>query len=218
MKRKHVLLTATFLGLISVVSTANAASCEEYPYSVGMPPPQPVQGGVKIVSTASASVSFDDISAINAARDEATLEAKAKIVHLLEEAISSETTSSKAVNDTSTLQGNTKDATLKTVREYMQKTGTSAKALMRGIVPLGDCYTKGYEVRVTVGIKPETIDNAGILSDSVRKSLSASPTPNSSNTAPSASSGTSASGPSPRTSGGMQGHDGFNNTTNLQNF
>ena len=195
-------------GFILVSNSVNAASCEEYPYGVGMLPPQAVQGGVKIVSTASASVSFDDISAINAARDEATLDAKAKIAHLLEEAISSETTSSKAVNDTATLQGDTKEASLKTVREYMQKTGTSAKALVRGIMPLGDCYTKGHEVRVTVGIKPETIDNAAGLADSMRKSLSGSPTPNSSNTG----------GASEKTSGGMQGHQGFSNTTNLQNF
>ena len=36
----------------------------------------------------------------------------------------------------------------------------SSQALLRGVITLGDCYTKGTEVRVTVGVKPESINAA----------------------------------------------------------
>lgn len=31
--------------------------------------------------------------------------------------------------------------------------GSSSQALLRAVIVLGDCYTKGTEVRVTVGVK-----------------------------------------------------------------
>ncbi len=216
MKQKHVLLTATFLGLVSVASVATAASCEEYPYTDGMPPPEVLpSGGIKIISTSSVSVSNDDISLINAARDEATLEAKTKIAKFLNEVVTSETSSSKAINDTSTLKNDTKDVTTKIVKEAITKSGNSAQALMRGIVPLADCYSKGREVRVSVGLKTDTINQAGNLADTLRGSLSSQPTPNSSNL--NSTTGQSVAPPA-KTSGGLQGSDGFSNTKNLQNF
>ena len=36
-----------------------------------------------------------------------------------------------------------------------------ATGLQRGVVPLGSCYTPGKFVRVTVGVKPETVLAAG---------------------------------------------------------
>jgi hypothetical protein len=39
--------------------------------------------------------------------------------------------------------------------------------LLRGAVTLGDCYTPGRELRVSVGIKPETIRSAQRLSGSM---------------------------------------------------
>ena len=35
-----------------------------------------------------------------------------------------------------------------------------SQALLRGVITIGDCYTKGTEVRVTVGMKPETVKAA----------------------------------------------------------
>ena len=37
----------------------------------------------------------------------------------------------------------------------------TAAGLQRGVVPLGSCYTPGKFVRVTVGVKPETLLAAG---------------------------------------------------------
>ena len=210
------LFVINFLGLVSVASVATAASCEEYPYTNGINS-ESVAGGTKIISTASASVSFDDIDALNQARDEATLEAKTYISKILSEVIISEQNSSTATSDVKNLKGDTKEAILKVVKESIKKNGNSTQALVRGILPLGDCYTKGREVRVSVGIKPETISQAESLSNGIRNSLNAQPTPTTSNTG----GGSGQSGnpvPSPKTSGGMQGSEGFSNTTRLQNF
>jgi hypothetical protein len=201
------------LGFSCVSSPVFSASCEEYPYTDGMPPPEVLaSGGVKIISTASVSVSNDDISLINAARDEATLEAKAKIAKFLNEVVTTETTSSKATNEVSTIKNDTKDVVTKIVKESITKNGNSAQALMRGIVPLADCYSKGREVRVSVGLKTDTISQAGNLADTLRGSLSSQPTPSSSNL------NSAAPTPPAKTSGGLQGSEGFSNTKNLQNF
>ena len=46
----------------------------------------------------------------------------------------------------------------------------STVALLRGVVTLGSCYTPGEYVRVTVGIKPETIAQARKMSGQINRS------------------------------------------------
>lgn len=213
MKQKHVLLTATFLGLVSVASLATAASCEEYPYTDGINV-EDVQGGVKIISTASTSVSFDDVSAIKSARDEAMMEAKSYISKFLNEGIKSEETISKAINETVTMKGQSKEAERKEVKEILKKMQNSSQALLRGVVPLGDCYTKARELRVSVGVKPDTINQAGNLATGMGNSSSSQPTPN----AQGISNGSTGGASNGAAGGNLQGSEGFSNTTRLQNF
>ncbi len=168
---------ATFIGLLSVSSIATAASCEEYPYTDGINV-EDVQGGVKIISTASTSVAFDDVSAIKSARDEAMMEAKSYISKFLNEGIKSDETISKAINETVTMKGQSKEAERKEVKEILKKMQNSSQALLRGVVPLGDCYTKARELRVSVGVKPDTINQAGNLATGMGNSSSSQPTPN----------------------------------------
>ncbi len=213
MKQRHVLLAATFLGLVSVASVATAASCEEYPYTDGINV-EDVQGGVKIISTASTSVSFDDVSAIKSARDEAMMEAKSYISKFLNEGIKSEETISKAINETVTMKGQSKEAERKEVKEILKKMQNSSQALLRGVVPLGDCYTKARELRVSVGVKPDTINQAGNLATGMGNSSSSQPTPN----AQGISNGSTGGASNGATGGNLQGSEGFSNTTRLQNF
>jgi hypothetical protein len=194
------------LGLTTVSMSAMGASCEEYPYTDGMNV-ENVQGGTKILSTSSAAVSFDDITAIKSARDEATMEAKAAISKFLTEGIKSEESIAKAISETVSLKGQSKEAERKQVTESLKKMQNSSQALLRGVVPLGDCYTKGREVRVSVGVKPDTINQAGSLANGMGNSIATQPTP------------TSSGGNTPSSSGGsQQGSEGFSNTNRLQNF
>lgn len=50
-----------------------------------------------------------------------------------------------------------REETKRTVRSLF----SSSTGLLRGILPLGECYTEAKELRITVGVKPETIAQAG---------------------------------------------------------
>ena len=151
--------TVVVVTMLTWSSYACAAGCDNYPYTEGINV-EDVQGGTKILATASAIVSFDDVAAIKDARDEALLEAKAQISHFLSEGIKSDAVTTKAVSETKSMQGANKENVRKEVIERVKKLQSSSQALLRGVVPLADCYTKGSEVRVTVGIKPATIKQA----------------------------------------------------------
>ena len=155
--------------LIGISSAANAESCEEYPFSQGINI-EDVDGGTRIVATAAVSVSFDDIDAIKDARDEATLEAKSLIAQFMSEGVRSEQEITKAVEETKSMQGDNKINTRNELVTRVKTLTGRSQALLRGVVPLGECYTKGKEFRASVGIKPKTIASAGNLSDTISNS------------------------------------------------
>jgi len=178
---------------------ASAANCDDYPNSIGINI-EDVQGGTKIVATAGVSVSFDDVDSVNDARDEATLEAKAMISKFMSEGIKSVEQVKRAVQETKSMQGDAKDALRKEVIERVKILSNSSQALLRGAVPLGSCYTKGREFRMSVGIKPETIKSAGNLAAGV---AGTNPTP---------------PGAGPSNGQTLKSVDGYSDTTGLKNF
>lgn len=204
--------------LLSFPVVSYGAGCEEYPYTDGTNI-EDVSGGTKILSTATATVSFDDPDSVRDAKDEATLLAKAAISKFLSEIVSSDEVINKAVNETKSMTGEAKSAVRKETIERVKTLRNSSQALLRGVVLLGDCYTKGKEVRVSVGLKPETIESAGKVAGGISNSVAAKPTPTAGAT------GTGVTGsPAPATavSGGattpIQGVDSHNNTDRLKSF
>ena len=219
-------LVALTLGFTAHAQTAPAAEgCAAYPYTVGTNI-EDVQGGTKILSTASANVSFDDVDSIKDAREEAELEAKAAIAKFLSEGIRSDTVINRAIDETKTMSGQQKEVLRKEVSSRVKQLARSSQALLRGVVVLGDCYTKGKEYRVSVGLKPETIAAAGNLASGMGSSLSAQPTPTTANQsasgggaqAPSTQQGSGQTGGSNSASRPLQGSDSFSNTQRLQKF
>ncbi|MGT2481208.1 hypothetical protein ACU4GR_25760 [Methylobacterium oryzae CBMB20] len=95
---------SVFLVASSISWPCQAASCDDYPNTPGINT-EFVDGGVKIIATGTAPVSFDDHSAIADARDEATLLAKAEISKFLAEGIRSDQTLNRAVQETKSMQG-----------------------------------------------------------------------------------------------------------------
>ena len=177
----------------------------------------------KILATATASVSFDDADSVRDAKDEATLLAKAAISKFLTESISSDEAINKAVNETKSMTGAGKAATRKEVIERVKTLRNSSQALLRGVVVLGDCYTKGTEARVSVGLKPETIHAAGNTAGSIADSVASQPTPTASQPASTSSAVAPATAtPPPSVSGAArnqpQGVDSHSNTERLKNF
>jgi hypothetical protein len=116
------------------------------------------------------------MDAIKDAKDEALLEAKAMISKFLTEDIKSDEEVSRVINETKSMSGESKQTLRTEVKDRVKTLSNSSQALLRGVAPLGDCYTKGREVRVTVGIKPETIATAGAIAEGISKSVAEQPT------------------------------------------
>lgn len=190
--------------------------CAEYPYTDGINV-EDVQGGTKILATGSASVSFDDIDSIKDAREEAEMEAKALISKFMTEGIKSDATINKVVNESKTTSGEQSERIRKELVTRVKNLASSSQALLRGVVPLGDCYTKGREVRVSVGMKPETIKAAENLAGSISRSVATQPTPTTQNmgTTGQGSGGAASSSGAPQS---LRGQEGYSNTERLKNF
>lgn len=216
MTKKKIIVS---LSLAAAFASTNlfAATCANYPNSVGMVPPEMVNGVWKIISTGSAEVDFDDAGSVNAARTEATLDAKAAIAKFFKEIVTSEEAVNKAARTVVTKSGDSKQATEVSVKESLKKMSNSASELLRGAAVIGDCYTPGKEYRVTVGIKPESIGIAESAANSINRSLNGQP-------APSAPMGgqtgepSAANNPPTGTSTPLNRVEGSSNSKNLSRF
>jgi len=210
----------SFFASSTLISCINvyAGSCQEYKYSHGIDV-QDVEGGTKILSTGTASVSFDDVDSIKDARDEATMEAKALISKFLTEDIMSDEKINSVVKESSATSGNSRTADRTQLTERVKSLRNSSHALLRGVVPLGDCYTKAREVRVTVGIKPETINSAGNLSAGISNSVVTQPRTSSANQSNTKSHGKANHVNTPANSSTpLREVEGYSNTERMNNF
>jgi len=157
------------LGLCCV--SAIAGACSNYPYKVGVSV-EALAEGTQIISTASVVPFASDAVAVKDAFDEATLEAKATISKFIKEDISSSETLNKSVSEIIVLQDGDSSKQRKVILDKVQRLQNSSSALLKGVVILGDCYTFGREVRVSVGIHPDTIANAERLANDQRNKAS----------------------------------------------
>ena len=158
---------------ICLNQAAFAEECSDYPYSKGVNVVL-VDDGTKILSTAMTSVLFDDMDLYVDALEEAELEAKASISKFLEEEVAKSCTTDKSIISLVNISNQdgvalkTADATK--VKSTLCRMSSTTQSVLRGAVVIGSCYTPGEQVRVTVGIKPETTAAAKELSNSMEKS------------------------------------------------
>ena len=92
----------------------------------------------------------------------------------------------------------------------------NSQALLRGVIPLGDCYTISKDVRMTVGIKSETIDLAENVAGKVSQSISTQPTMTHAPQNSGGNSSTQLNSSAPSTPVG--GNNGYSHTERLKNF
>ena len=194
---KKLCLVASVFVLVSY--QALAAGCEDYPFGQGMETDHTDQGD-KIISTAEVAVAMDDSQSISDARKEATLEAKAQIAHFLGETIQSDKSLDNAVKETIKIAGDSKSVSRDSIKTMLTKIRNSSQQLLRGVIPLGECYTKGQFLRVSVGLKPETIAAALNSASSMTGSQASSPPSNK------------------PAEGGLTGQQGYSNTQTLKKF
>ncbi len=172
-----------------------------------------VDGGIKILSTASADVMFDDRSEVQSALREAQLYAEAAIAEFLNKQIQSEDSLDTAVATQVSIVGDTKEVNQERLKVQLRSIRTEASALLSGVAPLGNCYTAGEYVMFTVGVKPSTIEGAAQLggdmatSAATQEDVTGDATVNS--TTAGAKSGAEVD---------MKAVEGFSNTGNLSDF
>ncbi len=139
--------------------SAVADTCDDFLYTEGLSIEQ-VGDGLKIVSTASVSVSYDDVDTLQDARKEAALAAKAEISKFFGEKIHIDEQIIKTIEESKLLNSSGKSADRNEVIKRIKTLQNSSSSLLKGVQNLGDCYTPDTEVRVSVGLKPETIKSS----------------------------------------------------------
>jgi len=221
MMKIQIPLKFACLALLAVVDHCALAGtdCGSYPYNRGSDIIA-VDGSAipKIISTARVAPASDDISDVDDARDEATLNAKAEIAKFMSELVSSEEVRNKAIDRMAVVDGENRQALSITVDQITKSFSSQSKAMLRGVVVLGDCYTPGKEVRVTVGLKPETLAKAAGLADAVSTSLDKSPAPVSNGAGRRNSGVTSGSAPTSTDGTKIRKSDGYSNSEKLEKF
>lgn len=203
---KRFLLIVT---MIVLSNTANAEDCSTYPLTDGLSVEATSSGGTKFMSTATATVLIDDTGEVIDALREAELYAKANISNFLNETIQNDQSLTKAVNTTVKILGDQKEITKEMVKTQLVSIRNSSQSLLKGVLKLGECYTKGEFVRVTVGLKPETIAMAAMTEASINQASSVS---SASEAASNASDVNSSS------TGNLNQTQSFSNSSNLSDF
>ena len=167
----------SFIFLIYFLFYSNSVfaqtSCDTYPYQALENSIEFDGGGnFKLISTGAASVDFDIPAEVMSARREAELIAKRTIAEYINQKLSSEDNISSEISKSSTNSKATNGTTVSSaqrdeVKKQLSTISAKADAVLKGVIPIGSCYTKGHEVRVTVGIKSETVANAKELGKSM---------------------------------------------------
>ena len=101
-------------------------------------------------------------------RREAELIAKRSLAEYINQQLSSEDQIDRQIDSARSLTKGADGDTIATaqrqeVKKQLSTIHARADVVLRGVALLGSCYTKGHEVRVTVGIKSETVANAQSL-------------------------------------------------------
>ena len=173
MKSINLLVSASLL--LSPTLVFAQGDCSNFPRpSQGMFKKTP--DGVTVTMVASAAVRFDDVSVVNRARQKAEVDAGNQLVNYIEQELANETKIKEAAQETTSIDGAGVRPSYDEVIETGRALSRMGKAVLRGVVPLDECYTPGKEIRVEVGIKPDTIAGAGRLAGDINKSLNQNPT------------------------------------------
>ena len=149
------------LALLNPTAAMAEGTCADYKYKAKESKIEPTDKGLKIVTTAQASVLADDTDLIDMALEEAEAKARTAVQQFIKTEIDSrkDFSDSAVTNITTNPEGKKFD--VERTKTQLKEMSLAAAGLQRGVVNLGSCYTPGKLVRVTVGVKPETVLAAG---------------------------------------------------------
>ena len=171
MNRKSKTISSVILSLtVSAGSAMASDGCASYPFSDGIQA-QEVDGGFKILSTASASVDLDDTDEVLDALTFAEMDAKVRIAKFFNEDIQVTDGRMEETLKTVRITNEGKEVSKDKASRYFKSIQSQSREILRGVIRIGDCYTKAKLVRVTVGVKPETISAAEGSASTMAKSI-----------------------------------------------
>ena len=157
----HPFFLISFLALITPTAAMAEGTCADYKYKGKQSKIEPTEKGLKIVTTAQASVLADDTDLVEMAMEEAEASARTAVQQFIKTEIDSRTDFSNKAVQNITLNDKGKKFDVEKTKSQLKEMSLAAAGLQRGVIPLGSCYTPGKFVRVTVGVKPETVLAAG---------------------------------------------------------
>ena len=166
MKRIYLSLFILLSGQLFTVVNAED-SCKNYPrpgFDI-----KTVDGEEKFLATSEVTVPIDDRDLYLDALEEAEIEAKNLIAKFINEEISGGTDINKRSNRKVRVEGKTKSINSETVTDKLKTLKSrTPQTLMRGVRPLGSCYTPGQSVRVSVGWRLQDSQSAEKLGNTMR--------------------------------------------------
>lgn len=168
--------------MLSQIAYSQDQTCDDYPAFPGGDF-DIVEGAdvPRVVATAEAFPFSSDREDTADALREARIEANAIITRFIENAISSDENIDQAVQNITKKSGDSSERSQTRIKNILTAAASNSAAVLRGVVPLGDCVTPGEVVMVTVGLKPETLAAAEALNTGISQSLRRSPTTRPSN-------------------------------------
>ncbi len=155
-------LLSTAIATLNPLQIQAQGGCSNYPFNpMGTKFEAREDGKFTLLVTMDQAVRADDNNLRMRAQKIALMRGKKEISDFVKQKIAGKDSfSSKFVEDSVTgpegVEWSTEDAT-----DLMEEIATSSENVIRGIIPLNSCYEPGKYVRVTVGIKPETMQAAG---------------------------------------------------------
>lgn len=163
--------------LLSSHVSAQDQSCDDYPAYPGGEF-QAVEGSSvpRIIATAEVYPFSSDRQDTADALREARMAANVVIARFIENTVSSNENIDSAVQSISEKTGDKTESSQIRIKTMFTSMSSNTAAVLRGVVPLGDCVSPGDKVMVTVGLKPETLAAAEGLSSEINDSLRRSPT------------------------------------------
>jgi hypothetical protein len=161
--------TLSFLSGQSV----KAEGCSDYPYVAMQTKFIPKENGLfSLQVTQQQSVRADSTSQMDRALKIAELKGRQSISKFIKEEIAEKDSFDNESIENAVENPDGVDWSIEEAGSMLQSISSSSKNLVRGILPIGSCYEPGKFVRVTLGIKPETILAAGNVDASSRNPYS----------------------------------------------
>ena len=161
-----ICLMSSLALLIPTVANAEG-SCDNYPFVAKETKLVNYDNGLGIQITQQVAVFADDADVVDMAMEEAEASGRVAVKQFIAEEIDSRKDFSNKAVQNLTLNSDGKKGSLEKTKTQLKEMSVAASGLQRGVVTLGSCYTPGKYVRVTVGLKPDTIMAAGKMDTTI---------------------------------------------------